>query len=372
MSTDARPWLVLAGGGTGGHLYPGIAIANAAIRLKPDLDVTFFGTMRAIDREVIEPRGFELVRQSVQPFPSRPWHWPRFLLNWNASKKLARARFTARRPLAVLGLGGYAAAPPVVVAAEIGITTALFNPDAEPGRANRRLARLVQQVYVQWHDTARWFDGASAAIEVTGCPVRDILHRTSRDDAVRRWNLDPARHTLLITGASQGARSINLASVELSDFWLQHRDWQLLHFTGRADHEAVRTAYARKGVAAAVVDYSEDLPLAYAAADLAIARAGASSLAELSLAGVPAVLLPYPFDRRRHQDANAAVLANGGAAVVVEDAVDPSRNAAQLRPVLTDLMHSVERRRRMSRAAKALSRDDAAETIARRLLDLAN
>jgi len=364
-----RPWVVLAGGGTGGHLYPGLALVEALRTRLDAADITFFGTTRPIDERLTAAQGCGLVRQPVQPFPSRPWRWPAFL--WNLRRAVADAarRFSARRPAFVLGLGGYAAAPPILAASHLGIPTALFNPDAVPGRANRRLARRVGEIFVQWPQTARHFMGVRAAIHVTGCPVRAAVFRATAGEGRARFGLDSRRRTLLVTGASQGARSINEACVALSDLWRARSDWQLLHLTGATDFTAVRDGYASAGVEARVLDYTDDLPLALAGADLVLSRAGASTLAELTARGVPSVLLPYPYDRARHQRANAEVLAEHGAAVVIDDRREPGANAVRLAEALRGLMDDAARRDRMADAARSLGRPEAADQMAERLLE---
>jgi UDP-N-acetylglucosamine--N-acetylmuramyl-(pentapeptide) pyrophosphoryl-undecaprenol N-acetylglucosamine transferase len=365
-----RPWFVIAGGGTGGHLYPGLAVAEALIALQPDFEVTVFGTQRPIDRQLTQPRGFELVAQEVRAFPRRPLAWPGFLAAWFRSVKAARRSFERRAPAVVLGLGGYAAGPAVVAAARLGIPTALFNPDAVPGRANARLGPRVDRVFVQWEATCAHFP-RSEHVKVTGCPIRSGFSRVNREHALRSLKLDAGRRTLLITGASQGARSINRAALELLELWRVAREWQILHLTGDADLETCRAAYRTERIDARTEAYTEQMPLCMAAADVVLSRAGASTLAEITAMGVPSVLMPYPFDRRRHQHANARVLADEGAAEVVEDANDPRENSRRLLPILRDLMKSDERRRRMAKAAAALGRFDAAQTIAEELFEMA-
>lgn len=377
-SKAERPWYVIAGGGTGGHLYPGLAVAEALQRAHPDSDVTVFGTTRAIDRRLVAPRGYELVEQPVRPFTFRPWKWPGFLFAWRAAVTQARGRFEGRRPALVLGLGGYAAGPAIVAAADMGIPTAIFNPDAEPGRANRHLASKVDCVYVQWEATAARFATARRVV-CTGCPVRPefaswapgAVSTTDRRVAARRTlGLDPARRVVLVTGASQGARSINRAMLELADLWRARADWRVVHLTGEPDYDNCREFYARRSVDAHVVAYTEQMALHMASADLVISRAGASTLAEITAMGLPSVLLPYPYDRRQHQSANARVLVEAGAAVLVDDAADPETNAARLRPVLDDLLADDERRAALSAASARIGRTDAAERMAAELLQL--
>lgn len=370
MATE-RPWFVIAGGGTGGHLYPGLAVAEAFQRVQPDLEVTIFGTPRPIDKRLADDRGFELVAQAVQAFTGKPWRWPSFFMAFRRSVRAARARFEARMPAVVLGLGGYAAAPAVEVAAKLGVPTAIFNPDAVPGRANRRLAPRVDRVFVQWEDTTQRF-GDRASVRCTGCPIRPAFSKATREAGHRILKLDPDKRTLLITGASQGARSINLTILELIDLWKVAKDWQLVHLTGPADLEACRARYVEHGVAARTLAFTEHMAYCMAAADLVICRAGAGTLAEITAMGLPAILMPYPFDRKQHQVENAKVLVKNHAAVLIEDRNDPSNNAERLREELRDIMRSDERRRQMGRRAGALGRLGAADEIAKELFEMAS
>ncbi len=365
-----KPWFVLAGGGTGGHLYPGIAVAERFRAIQPDVEVTIFGTTRPIDEKLSASAGFELVRQEVRPLPTKPWRWPGFLRAWRRSIDQARRRFEERPPTVVLGLGGYAAGPPVEAAVKLGAPTAVFNPDAIPGKANTRLGKKVDRVFVQWEETAERFPKARE-VRVTGCPVRAEFGAATRENGCRALKLDPARPVLLVTGASQGARSINAAMMEMFDLWKVARDWQIVHLTGPADLETCRAKYKENGIEARALAYTDHMALCMAAADIVISRAGASTLAEITAVGVASVLLPYPFDRNRHQHANARVLAEAFAAEIVEDHNDPRDNAHRLRDTLRDLMKSPQRRRRMAQAAAAMGHTDAAETIAEELFEMA-
>ncbi|MCG8406647.1 MAG: UDP-N-acetylglucosamine--N-acetylmuramyl-(pentapeptide) pyrophosphoryl-undecaprenol N-acetylglucosamine transferase [Phycisphaerales bacterium] len=368
MAED-KPWFVIAGGGTGGHLYPGLAVAQALLALQPEFDVTIFGTPRPIDEQLTGPRGYELVKQEVCAFPRKPWHIFRFLSAWHRSVKYAKERFKTRRPAVVLGLGGYAAGPPVIAAAKLKVPTALFNPDAMPGLANRYLASKVDRIFIQWRETADHFN-RRPNIKCTGCPIRLDFIRVDREEAIRALKLNPRKKTLLITGASQGAWSINAAVMELVDFWKENDAWQILHLTGTADLAMCREKYKKAGVPARTLAFTEHMPYCMAAADLVISRAGASTLAEIIALGLPSVLMPYPFDRKKHQLANAKLLADCNAAELLEDANDVEKNAKNLRELLTGLMNSEARRRHLSEVAGAMGRHDAAQAIAEELWEM--
>ncbi len=366
---ETKPWFVIAGGGTGGHLFPGLAIAEVLHQKDPQIEITVFGTSRPIDRKLTEPRKIELVVQEVRPFTRKPLELYGFLRAWYRTTRDVRRRFTERRPMAVLGLGGYAAGPAVEVAARMGIPTALFNPDAVPGLANRRLAPKVDRIFVQWYETIDHFN-RMPKVQCTGCPIRSTFSKPDRGAALRALKLDPARKTLLITGASQGAWSINMTAMELMDYWKKLPDWQIIHLTGPNDLDLCRTRYKEAGVQALTVAFTEQMPECMAASDLIISRAGASTLAEITAVGRASVLMPYPFDRKQHQAANARVLADNHAAVLVADENDGRKNARRLQKELDTLMLSDHRRIRMAEIAGAMGRHDSAVVIANAIMEL--
>ncbi len=357
---------VFAGGGTGGHLFPGLAVADALRRLDPGARITFFTTDRALDRQLLEPTGFEQIVQPVRPLTLHPIRVPGFWLAWRRSVAAATSWLRRHRAKAVLGLGGYAAGPPVVAARRLGIRTAILNPDAIPGRANRHLARYADLVVLQW-DVSRSHFPAGTRCEVLGCPIRAEFAAADAAEGRRRFGLDPVRPVLLVTGASQGARTVNQAVVKVwPKFRAAHSEWQLLHLTGAADEATVRAAYG--GLEDThVLCFLREMWLALAAADLVVSRAGASTLAELTAIGRAAVLFPYPYHKDRHQHANAAVLVAAGAAVVLEDQLEAEANAGPLRTALERLADGAVRAG-MGRAAASLGKTSAAQDVAERLL----
>jgi UDP-N-acetylglucosamine--N-acetylmuramyl-(pentapeptide) pyrophosphoryl-undecaprenol N-acetylglucosamine transferase len=354
---------VFAGGGTGGHLYPGLAVAAAVRSADPDAQITFLTTTRQLDRDLLGRSGFGQIPQPVGPFTVHPLRIPRFLLAWRQSIRLARREFESHKPLAVLGLGGYAAGPGVVTARKMGIRTAILNPDAIPGRANRYLARFADLIVLQW-DASKAHFASGAPCDALGCPIRAEFAAPAREEGLKRFSLSPERPVLLVTGASQGARTINEAMTRVwPDFHAARPDWQLVHLTGPADETLVREAYAARSAPACVLAFTHEMPLLLAAADLVVARAGASTLAELTALGKPAILMPYPFHRDQHQYANARVLADAGAARIVADKREAVLNSAALHAVLEE-MAPADVRLSMSQAAAALGRPRAAEQIA--------
>lgn len=364
------PLFAFAGGGTGGHLYPAIGVASAIRERVPDARFVFFGTQRAIDKQILDSVDCGLVRQTLSPISVKPWRWPAVVRDLRASHRVCRDFFGSDVPAVVVGTGGLASVAPVREAHRAGIPVAIFNPDAIPGRANRHLAARSSLVFAQWTETVNHYP-KGVRVEVTGCPVRAAFQSADRRRGMEHFELDPRRKTLLVTGASQGARTINEAILACADFIAELGDWQILHLTGKNDHEFVSRGYAGRSVIAMVVAYTENMADALAAADLVVSRAGASTLAELTALGRASVLLPYPFHRDQHQWANALCLSEHGAARIVRDSVDVHVTAPALRTALTELMSNDARRRTMGSAAAALGRLDAADRIAEKLLQLA-
>jgi len=208
-------------------------------------------------------------------------------------------------------------------------------------------------------------------LKVTGCPIRgDIRHLPPRDQAAARLGLDPAVNTLVVTGASLGAQTVNEGVLSmLGEITL--RGWQILHLSGRDHAAAVRAGYREIDTPAVIIDFTPAMADVWAVADLAISRSGASSCAELTACGVPSILLPYPYHRDMHQRANAKVLAEAGAAVLVDDEKDARLNAQKLRPVIEPLLYDVDKRRAMSQAARHLGKSDAAGNVAQLVIELA-
>jgi UDP-N-acetylglucosamine--N-acetylmuramyl-(pentapeptide) pyrophosphoryl-undecaprenol N-acetylglucosamine transferase len=363
--TEART-ILFAGGGTGGHLYPGVAVADALRGRLPGGRPLFLCTKRPIDQVILEPTGFEFIPQPIVPPRTSIGGLLRFWKSWRETKDQVRQLLTERRPAAVVGLGGYAAGVAVKLAAGRGIPTVILNPDVIPGRANVFLMRHARAVCCQFAETA---DHVSAEhqpkLRVTGCPIRaDIIHLPDRPAALDRLRLDPLLRTLVVTGASLGAQTVNEAVLSLLAE-LPMDGWQVLHLAGRDHAAAVRAGYEKlPAVRATVVDFTPAMADVWAVADLCVSRSGASSCAELTATGVPSVLMPYPYHKDMHQRANAAVLADAGAAVLIDDARDATANAALLRPVLASLTTDADRRTAMAAAARRLGRPDAAAAVA--------
>ncbi|HEX2973727.1 MAG TPA: UDP-N-acetylglucosamine--N-acetylmuramyl-(pentapeptide) pyrophosphoryl-undecaprenol N-acetylglucosamine transferase [Tepidisphaeraceae bacterium] len=366
------PTILLAGGGTGGHLYPGISVALALKEVWPEVRPLFLCTTREIDRIILEPTGFEFIPQPIVPPVRSISGLLRFWRSWRETKDLVRQLLRKNRPVAALGLGGYAAGVAIKYAAHKGIPTAILNPDVIPGKANKYLAKYVQALCCQYEQSRRHLSADhQPKIRITGCPVRpDILTLPNRAEASARLGIDPRLLTLTITGASQGAQTVNDAILALAD-QINLQGWQILHLAGRDHAAAVTTTYRQRALQARVIDFTPAMADVWSVTDLAICRSGASTCAELTVCGIPSILMPYPYHKDMHQRANAKTLADAGAALLLDDEKDAAKNAAKLRPLLEPLLRDASKRSAMATAAKNLAKPDAAAQVAAVLRQLA-
>lgn len=370
--------LFFAGGGSGGHLYPGIAVAEALRERLPEARPLFLCTQREIDRTILTAAGFEFIPQPIVPPRRSMGGLLRFWRAWRQTQDQVKQLMKDRPPAAVLGLGGYAAGVAVRAASKRKIPTAIVNPDVIPGKANHFLFNYVEKVFCQFDATREHATPAQQSkLITTGCPIRsDITHLPPREAAMKRLGLDPVLQTLVVTGASQGAVTVNDAVLES---WKQMKTnaagaklqgWQILHLSGKDNAEKVRAEYRELEVPAIVLDFTPAMGDVWAVADLAISRAGASSCAELLACAVPSILMPYPFHKDDHQTANAKALEAQGAAVVIADRKDRAKNAEALRPLLESLLYDATRRTAMRASARKAAPQNAAIAVADAMVEM--
>jgi len=360
--------LVLAGGGTAGHLSPGIAVAERLVQQDPAAELHFICSTRELDAHMLGEAGLTFHRLPTVPFPYGLS--PQALV---AAVRLSGAFVRAcgllrrLRPEAVLGIGGFVSVPVVVAARLLRIPVALHVLDAQPDRANLFVSRWARWITLAFREAADRFP--SALTEVTGCPVRGAIMEASRQQGRQRLGLDPQRLTVLVMGGSQGARTINQALVGALPELLR-LPLQIVHLTGSREYEA--TVAQAAPVAELTGHY---YPLAFvdemgpllAAADLVVGRAGSSSLAEASVRGCAQILIPYP-GAGGHQMSNAHALeAAGGAIVLPNDECTPQALGALIGGCVQNTTHCDE----MSRLARRWSFPHAAERIAEGLLSMA-
>ncbi|MFA6134909.1 MAG: UDP-N-acetylglucosamine--N-acetylmuramyl-(pentapeptide) pyrophosphoryl-undecaprenol N-acetylglucosamine transferase [Phycisphaerae bacterium] len=361
---------IFAGGGTGGHLYPGLAVAEALAKRDPAGRMVFACSNRPIDRRILDPLPYAIVPQPVRPFPGKPSGWPGFLWAWAKSASLSRRLLADLKPKAVLGLGGFAAGPVISAAASRGIPVALLNPDAVPGKANRLLAGKADVIFTQFEATTNVFPpDLHERIRCVGCPIRSLFGAATRDEALQHFGLRGDRKTLLVFGGSLLAEALSEAVGQLvGDLGTLAHTWQVLHITGSSKAEAIDQALRGAGLHTRTQGFCDRMDLAYAASDLVLSRAGAVTVAELAATGRPGVLMPYPYHADQHQRLNAAALVDCGCAIVCPDSKNAADNAATLRGRMLPLMRDIPALDRMAAAARKFQGRRAAENVADWLL----
>jgi UDP-N-acetylglucosamine--N-acetylmuramyl-(pentapeptide) pyrophosphoryl-undecaprenol N-acetylglucosamine transferase len=377
---DAIVRVVIAGGGTGGHLYPGIAVARELLKRRPDTLISFAGTARGIEARVVPQEGFplDLLRSGGlkgKSMVDRAHAVALLPLGMLDAWRIV----AARRPHLVIGVGGYSSGPVVLAAAARGVATMLLEQNAVPGLTNRMLAPFVRAAAVTFESTSAFFGSKGF---VSGNPVRpeflDLVRDggnagTSRDASgasrdVSGASGDVSDTRLLVFGGSQGAHAINVAMAEAApELAARTPPLRLTHQTGERDLEMVRDAYRRAGLEADVQPFLYDMARRLADADLIVCRSGATTLAEITAAGKAAILIPLPLATDDHQRKNAEALASVGAARLLPQA---EMTGPELVRRILELAADAGARARIGGAARALAKPDAARVIVDRALKL--
>ncbi|MGE0882928.1 MAG: undecaprenyldiphospho-muramoylpentapeptide beta-N-acetylglucosaminyltransferase [Blastocatellales bacterium] len=344
--------VIIAGGGTGGHIFPGIAIAQEFKRRNPQTRILFVGTAQGLEKKIVPREGFDLQTIEVAAL-KRVGFLKRIksLLMLPKSFLAVRSLIQRVKPDVVIGVGGYVSGPVVLVASLMGIPTLVAEQNALPGFTNRLLSRFVNAAALTFEE-ARKFFGDKA--EITGNPVRAEFFDISPKQA------DDVIH-IFITGGSQGARAINLAVIAALPLLIEEKDrLSITHQTGEYDYDKVRAAYLEIGWKADVTPFIEDMIGELTKADLVISRAGATTVAELAAAGKPALMIPFPFAADDHQRKNAEAVERAGAGrMILQAELTPERLAQELLWLARDPQQLA----RMAAASKELGHPDAAAKV---------
>ncbi|MCX5745831.1 MAG: undecaprenyldiphospho-muramoylpentapeptide beta-N-acetylglucosaminyltransferase [Proteobacteria bacterium] len=355
---------MIAGGGTGGHLFPGVAVAEELRARLPDAAIRFVGTARGIEARVLPELGWDLEMIEVSGLKTVG---VRGLLR--GLVRLPRALWQARKvvqrfaPDAVIGVGGYASGPIVLMARLRGIPTAICEQNSIPGLTNKLLGRVVRAVFLSFEESRRFFKAKK--IRMIGNPVRrELLQRLGATTTTTPTPSTPmnatAPITILVSGGSQGAVAVNAVASAALIALAHELPIAIIHQTGAADLEATAKRYADAGVPAACAAFIKDMASTYQRADLVIGRAGATTVAELAIAGKPAIFIPYPHAADNHQERNAREMADKGAALSFPQAALTATTLADaLRPLIVD----PAKRRAMSDAMRALGKPGAAAAV---------
>jgi len=356
--------IMVAGGGTGGHVYPGIAVVEA-LAGSARVESLFVGAQGGVEQGIFERAslahsllpGYGLRRASL----ARKLAVPVMLA---AGVMRASKLLRTFRPDVVLGTGGYASATVVIASVLARVPRVLQEQNSVPGLVNRRLAPYASLVLLGYEESRAWFR-PQVPVRVVGNPIRR-LPRAPREEAAAFFGLDASRPVVLVVGGSRGAHSLNMAGADAAAKLARSRDVQFVILTGRADRvEAEKRVGGSSRVR--VLDYLDDVHFAYSLADVAVARSGASSVFELALFGVPAIFVPYPFAADDHQEKNASPLVEAGGALVIGDAELRGETLANTVALLLD---DPSRRAAMSKAMRAWSKPDAAQDAARAILEV--
>lgn len=374
-----KPRIIISGGGTGGHIFPAVSIANAIKELRPDAEILFVGAEGRMEMQRVPDAGYKIIGLPVAGF-DRKHLWKNFAV----LVKLARSQWKARniikqfRPQVAVGVGGYASGPTLKTAGMMGVPTLIQEQNSYAGVTNKLLAKKACKICVAYEGMEKFFPAEK--IIMTGNPVRQNLlgHSISREEAVRYLDLDPAKKTILILGGSLGARTINQTLTAGLDIIRKNPDIQFIWQTGKIYIEQVRDAITTTTGEAVhhphisalpnlyVTDFIKDMANAYAAADLVISRAGAGSISEFCLLHKPVILVPSPNVAENHQTKNALALVDKDAAIYVKDAEAKEK----LLSVALETVKDNEKLKALSNNIAKLALPDSATVIAKEVLKL--
>lgn len=365
--------IIVSGGGTGGHIYPAVTLIRTIQQKAPGTDILYVGTEAGLEADIIPKEGLPFTTVNIRGF--RRQITPDNLVRaGQAFGGVIKAMGIVRRfkPDAVVGTGGYVCGPILMAASLMHVPTLIQEQNVVPGITNKILSKFVTKIAIGTREAAASFPAEKVVF--TGNPIRAEVLSATREAALREFGLNPARKTVLVSGGSRGARSINRAMVGVLRHYASHPKVQILHVTGKAEYEDVRQRIGQAGIDLEstpnllVQPYLYNMPLAMAAADLAVFRAGAIGIAELTARGIPSVLVPYPYAAANHQECNARAIADAGAARMI---LDRELTSERLLSVMAELLSEDAKLVRMARASRELGRPQAAGMIADMILELA-
>ncbi len=365
--------IIMVGGGTGGHIYPAVTIARAIQSEVPDCKVLFVGTVQGLEADIIPKEGFDFTTIDICGL-ERKISWKNVKTVGKIAGSLWQSWKIIRdfQPDLLIGTGGYTCGPVLLAGSLMGIPTLIQEQNVVPGITNKILAKFVSLVAVGYPEAAAAFRDEKKVI-VTGNPIREDVISVSREEGLAAFGFDPAKLTLLVSGGSRGARSINRAMEFVCRQIVERNDVQILHVTGQSEYNDVVGKYKQQGIGDGttgniiVKPYLYNMPLALAVADIVVFRAGAVGLAEITARGIPSILIPYPYAAENHQEFNARVLEKAGAAVLIRDF---ELTGPVLHTTIMELVENRDRLARMAAASKNLGRPQAARDIAQAALSL--
>jgi len=360
-----------AGGGTGGHIYPAVAVAEQIAKLLPGAKIHFFCSRRSIDEQILAQTDFEFTRLTATGFSAQPGKLISFCSSFFASYKKAKEAIAKSKKVVVIGAGGFVSAPVCLAAHKCKVPVGLLNVDIVPGRANKIISRWADEIFVQFEENEQYFARRDGNVNVVGCPLRSGFDNPQPNKAIEQLGLEEDKKTLLVTGASSGSENINRAVCSLLEKLDAYADdWQIVHLAGVNNYEKVNSQYENAKISHKVLGYFDDMADLLAAVDLVIGRSGAVSIAEFTATETPSICMPYPYHKDRHQYLNAGKLVEAGAAVIVDDLQDEKDRAEWLWEELEELMKDNEKRQEMKRNCRAIAKKKAGLKIAEKLIEI--
>lgn len=363
--------VIMSGGGTGGHIYPAITIIRAIQQQAKSCEILFIGTKEGLEADIIPKEGFDFKTIDVRGFERRlSFKNIQTIIKTVSSVWQSKKIISEFKPDIVIGTGGYVCGPVLLAASMMGIPTMIQEQNVIPGITNKILSRFVNKIAVGYAEASKNFSNQSKVF-VSGNPIRPEVLSATREAGIIEFGLDPAKRTVLISGGSRGARSINKAMLQVHQQFAGREDIQLLHVTGQSEYNSIVENLQQCSIDIPktgniiIKPYLYNMPQALAVADIAIFRAGAVGLAELTARGIPAIIIPYPYAAENHQEFNARVMEDHGAAVVIRDA---ELNGSKLITAIHELVSNPQKLNEMAIASRRIGCPEAAEVIAKTAL----
>lgn len=360
--------VIIAAGGTGGHVFPALALGEEIREQFPDAEILFIGTNRGLEERVIPAAGFNLktirmsgIIRSVSPSDIlRNILMPFKLFFGMIQSLLILRRF---KPCIVIGCGGYVTAPVVWLAAKMGVKILLQEQNSRPGRTTLFLSKYANEVHLTYEDAKKFFK-KQEKLKISGNPLRKGLQKIDRNEAARFFGLHPNNKTLLLIGGSLGAHSINMALLDIIGELVQLNDINVLWQTGKSDFDHIESNVRHERVK--ILKFIDHMSAAYSISDIVLCRAGAMTLSEITMMGLPSILVPYPYAAENHQEFNAHSLVDRNAAIMIRN----SELKEKLKSLLFELLTSSDKLKRMRQNSFALRQPDAAKKIVNSMREL--
>ena len=358
--------ILFAGGGTAGHLMPAINIAREIVALNKEIEPRFVGKKNGMESRIVKGYGFEIDEIDVIGMRRTITGILKFAVKWFTGYSQAKNIINDISPVAVIGTGGYISAPVVKAAHRKNIPIFLQEQNSLPGLASRTLSKYALVIFTAYESAGKYLGRAKCML--IGNPVRTDITSANRTDSSKQFDIDPQKNTLLVLGGSSGAKGINSAILNHIKGNRIPDNWQIIWQTGISDYEFIISSLSPDEGRIKIIAFIDDMPAAYAVSDLVISRAGAMALSEIAVAGLPSVLIPYPYATGDHQSLNAEFLEDSGAAIIIREKEIDDR----FKDVINDLFNNTQKRRLMSENAHRLGKPEAAGIIAKTILEKIN